>query len=96
MTPEHRELSSPTGEPDRIATFVVALRAACAERRLRVTGDGAVAETDAAALLGRRPSTLRGWRGTHRPIPFIKAPTGRVFYRLDALAAFLARSEEIG
>lgn len=79
--------------PDLAAGIEAAMRAACAERGLRVTGDGRVSEADAAALLNRRPNTLRGWRGTHRPIPFTREPTGRISYRLADLAAHVAAGE---
>ncbi len=84
------------GEPlARTAALAAEMWAACAARGWRVAGDGSVSEADAAALLGRRPSTLRGWRGMGRPIPFTKARrTGRITYRIADLAAYRARDPE--
>lgn len=53
--------------------------------------DARLAETEAAAYLGVKPTTLQIWRSTNRyPLPYIKV--GRlVRYRLSDLDAFLAQ-----
>jgi hypothetical protein len=44
------------------------LRRLCDARGFRITACGHVSEADAAALLGRSPHTLRGWRSQSRPL----------------------------
>ncbi|CAN7518297.1 hypothetical protein LJR235_003561 [Pararhizobium sp. LjRoot235] len=75
------------------ADTVSMLRMACAERGMILTADGRVGENDAAALLGKAPTTLRNWRSGARPLRFSHLG-GRVFYKITDLAAFLDRESD--
>jgi predicted amidophosphoribosyltransferase len=72
-----------TGAPDSLERI-------CRERGLPVTVDGRVSEAVAAEILGRAPDTLRNWAYASAPVPFVKV-RGRRTYRLQDLAAFLAK-----
>lgn len=90
MGGSHLSLPAPL---DRVAEIEAALRVACIERGMVLTGDGSVGEADAAALLGLSGPTLAGWRATGCRIPWRKL-SGRIQYRLADLAAFISDAEE--
>lgn len=71
-----------------VEALAISLRASCVAADRTVFGDDRVDEKTAAWLIGRRPGTLRNWRGAHRPIPFAQ-PGGRVSYRLADLARWM-------
>ena len=65
------------------------LRAACADLGIPVSADGYIRESHAARLINRDTVTLRNWRYCEKPLPY-RLFAGRIEYRLDDLAAFLA------
>ncbi|UGB39723.1 hypothetical protein [Frateuria soli] len=72
------------------------LEAAARVSNFSITPDGRVSESDAAALLGVAPLTLRNWRLATAAIPWhrIGGPAGRVTYRLADLAAHIEAARE--
>lgn len=76
---------------DRIDTCERLLLAACRESGEFVTGDGRIAETVAARLLGYEAATLANWRATDSgPAWFrIGGATHRVTYRIRDLATWI-------
>ena len=71
---------------------VEALRQACADLGIPVSGDGHVLERDAARLLNRSPHTLKNWRDQSRPLEFRRLGN-RAEYSLSVLACFLAAAD---
>ena len=67
------------------------LTLACAERGIQVSGDGHVSERDAAALIGRAASTLRGWRRYFDKPLTCRKIGNRHEYSLQDLARFLGQ-----
>ena len=78
----------PEAEVEAIAA---GLREACRAAGMRVTGDDRVEESTAAALIGRTTKTLRNWRYTHRPIPFVER-CRRISYGIPDLARWMHES----
>ena len=54
-----------------------------------MSADGYVREYHAARLFNRSATTLRNWRYAERPLKY-RLFAGRIEYRLEDLAAFLA------
>ena len=64
----------------------------CETRGLHVSPNGLVSESTAAAIIGKSPHTLRGYRNGGGQIPHVRTRAG-VKYDLQALATYLS---EIG
>lgn len=71
-----------------LAAVADGLRAACRAAGASITGDDRVDEATAAMLVGRKTKTLRNWRHTHRPIPYVER-CRRISYAVVDLAAWL-------
>ena len=71
-----------------IAAVADGLRAACQAAGASITGDDRVDEATAALLIGRATKTLRNWRHTHRPIPFVER-CRRISYAVTDVARWM-------
>ena len=80
-------ITPPSGE------LVEELRAEARRLGFTILAGGRVREDAAAALLGRSPETLRGWRRTDGRLRFSRDGAGRVTYALADLAAFNVAGE---
>ena len=78
---------------DQIAKHADELREWAAEHAVWIGPGGDVSESTAAAMLGRQPNTLRGWRSTDGRLPSHKN-AGRVRYHLRDIAIFLMDTAE--
>lgn len=89
-------IAPPASAADGEATETLArLRETAEARGFQITGDGFLAERDAAELLGRSPSTLRRWRAEGAG-PAWRRRLGRVEYALSDLADFVASTTDPG
>jgi len=79
---------SPLVSDAEIEAIAVGLRAACRDAGAAITGDDRVDEATAAMLVGRKTKTLRNWRHTHRPIPFMERYR-RISYAVSDLARWM-------
>ena len=72
------------------------LLAVAREREFWISGDGRVGESDAAALLGWSPDSLRNARGEGRGPPSYRIGGGghRVTYRITDIAVWLEGQRE--
>lgn len=79
----HRPLDA--APPDLVAE----LRDAARARGFTILPGDRIRENEAAAVLDRKPSSLRKWRQTDARLPFIKDRARRVTYRLRDIAQFI-------
>ena len=76
-------------QPPDAGELLCDLEAACRERGHWISPDNRVREDAAADLIGLAPKTLRNWRSTDAPLPYILRKA-RPLYRLEDLAEYLA------
>lgn len=81
-----------TGPDSRAEAIVADLHERAVGMGISIGPCGTVGEYDAARLLGKGAGTLRNWRYESRPLPYARLG-GRIAYRLDDLAAFMAERE---
>ncbi len=86
----------PVTPADRIEETARALRQAAIDAAMPISGDGRVAESDAATLLALSLSRLRALRSERSgPPSFARGVNGsRVSYRLSDLAEWLERGRD--
>jgi hypothetical protein len=77
-----------------IASVAAGLREACRTIGVVISGDDRVDEGAAAMLVGRKPKTLRNWRHTHRPIPYVER-CRRISYSIGDIAKWLTEVTEV-
>jgi hypothetical protein len=76
-----------------IASVAAGLREACRAVGASISGDDRVDEATAAVLVGRKVKTLRNWRHTHRPIPYVER-FRRISYSVGDIAHWLAKNSK--
>lgn len=76
-----------------IVAIAAGLREACRAIGASISGDDRVDEATAAMLIGRKPKTLRNWRHTHRPIPYVER-CRRISYSVSDIARWMTEITE--
>lgn len=79
--------------PKSAADWLERMQQTCRDRNIPLTWDNRVSEKQAAEFVDREVSTVQNWSYSDQRLPFVKVGNRRT-YRLEDIAAYLARGEK--